>query len=184
MIGSMASWTPELDALLEKTVRTDGGRYADAARAIDKATRGRFAPHATTCLRRLRVLDARRASTRVDTAPASSAIPSRVRAPLATRSVLPTMQVLALPFDRVERASPRAVADEVLFAETPGWRWEIVDDGAGDALAVARHRATLRGDDLVVLERAASYVVVAVRGQAERVARQLVLVVVRHVCEA
>jgi hypothetical protein len=182
MIGSMANWTPELDALLEKTIRTDGGSYADAVRVITEATRGRFVPHATTCLRRLRVLDARRASTRVDTA--TSRIPPRVRAPFADRSMLPTVQVLSLPFDRVERASPQEVVDEVLFAETPGWRWEIVDDGAGDALACARHRATLRGDDLIVLERAPSYVVVAVRGRTDRLARQLVLVVVRHIREA
>jgi hypothetical protein len=169
------TWTPELDAILKRTI-DKGGRYADAARAVRSATRGRFAPHATTCLRRLRALRPV-VSTRVDT----EEIPSRVRAPLALRSTLPVMQVLTLPLEVVEKRELRGAVDDAMYAETPGSSWEIVEDGAGDAYACARHRATLRGDDLVVLERDRASIVVAVRGPLDRSARQLVMVVVRHV---
>lgn len=177
----MATWTKELDALLVRTIRAEDGRYADAARAIARATRGKFAPHATTCLRRLRALDLaparslkhREASTRVDTP-----IPARVRAPLEARSELPAIQVLAIPLQLVDRRELRGAVDDALFAATPGWRWEIVEEAQADALACAKHRASLRGFDLVELERDRFSVTVAVREPPGYV-RQLVLVVIR-----
>lgn len=113
-------------------------------------------------------------STRVDTS-----IPTRVRAPLEVRSELPLTQVLALPLAHVDRRELRGAVDDVLFAATPGWTWEIVEEAQADALACAKHRASLRGFDLVELERDRFSVTVAVREPPGYV-RQLVLVVVRH----
>jgi hypothetical protein len=172
-----STWTAELDALLVKKIRVEGVRFADAARAIGEATDQAFHPHETTCIRRLRALEGRPPRpvfTRVNT----SKIRGRVRAPLAERAQLPTAMVLTLPLERVESLGVDGAAREVLFATTPGWEWTIDEHGASDALACARHQATLTGAELVVLERAPE-LVVAIRMPGDQAGRVFALVVVR-----
>lgn len=92
--------------------------------------------------------EAREASTRVD------AIPSRVRAPLAVRVAPPGVMVLSLPLEAVERHvdGVDGVLRETLLAIPPGWTYARDPEARADAIACARHQATLRGDELVLLE--------------------------------
>lgn len=93
-------------------------------------------------------------STRVD-APGTSAIPPRVRAPLAVRAAPPSLVVLSIPFTK-DDAFDAAVSD-LLLALPPGWTWRRADpdETRSDTLACAQHQARLRGDELVVLENSA-----------------------------
>lgn len=172
------NWNQHLDRILLEAVGA-GATYDEAAKRIAEATGGRFAPHSTTCLRRKRVLDgAFELSTRVDN-PESDNIRGRVRTTVV-RSTPPSMQVIALDLEAVDRHGLHTAVQRLFYAETPGWSWSIVQGGVGDAEACARHRAALRDEEIVVDRIDQTSAMVSVCGKLDRQTRRFIVVTVRH----
>lgn len=90
------------------------------------------------------------------------------------------MQVLALEVEMVDRYELQGAVSRLLSAEPPGWEWSIVRGAVGDAVACMRHRAVLRGDEFVELERDHESALVAVRPASTGTTMRLVLVTVKH----
>lgn len=110
-------------------------------------------------------------------------IPGRVRTRPQGTLAPPNVIVLALPLSACDR-HPHGVAGvvrETISAIPPGWSHSIDEAAGSDAVACARHQATLRGDDLLVIEPPAptTFPVVALRRAGACSALMLTLVVVR-----
>lgn len=120
-------WTAELDATL-LTALDSGHTLVEAAELVRAAAEVARAPHPTTCLRRARLVRARR-----------SKIPTRVRRSFAGAGA-PSVVVLSID---VDSGSIRTEVDRLLVATIPGWSWSIDEsaDARRDAVASARSRA-------------------------------------------
>jgi hypothetical protein len=164
--------------------------------AVRRVTRGRYTPTADACVLRLVTLGYQRdpdrferwrrgapASTRVDTPPIARPIRSRTRAPLPERLAPPGATVLALPLPAVEahRHGFRGLAHDLLSCSVPGWLWTLDLDAGRDAIACARHQASLRDDAFEVLEEVPGEPpVVMVRMRGKERGNLFALVVVRY----
>lgn len=165
-----------------------------------RASRGRYTPTFVMIGKRLRALGyeeradgrwvrARRASTRVDETPAtpsttSETIPTRTRAPLAVRVAPPNVNVIALPLAMTERHPDgvEGLLRDLLCAIPPGWSWSVADfeETRADAIACARHQATLRGDAFEVVEVTPAQPAIVLVRSGDRPGRTFALVVVRY----